>query len=61
MRRKKRELESVANQLETLARRAERISLDPSSYGTLWLAVLDGNLKYVRQFLRSYCRWLINC
>jgi hypothetical protein len=48
MRRKKRELESFANQLETLARRAERISLDPSSYGTLWLAVLDGNFKYVR-------------
>ena len=37
---KKRELESVANQLETVAKHAQRISLDPFCYGTLWLAIL---------------------
>lgn len=40
MRRKKKELVSIANQLETVANYAQRVSLDPSSYGTLWLAVL---------------------
>ncbi len=37
---KKRELESIANQLETVAKHAQRISLDPLCYGTFWLAVL---------------------
>lgn len=40
MRAKKRELESIADQLETVAKHAQRISLDPLCYGTLWLAVL---------------------
>src|SRR5580765_6422307 len=37
---KKRELESIADQLETVARHAHRISLDSLCYGTLWLAML---------------------
>jgi hypothetical protein len=37
---KKRELEGIANQLEAAANRAQRISLDPTCYGTLWLAML---------------------
>jgi hypothetical protein len=40
MRRKKRELESIADQLETVANHAQRVSLDPLSNGTLWLAML---------------------
>ena len=40
VRSKKRELESIANQLETVARHAQRVSLDPLSYGTLWAAML---------------------
>jgi hypothetical protein len=40
MRAKKRELESIANQLETVAKHAQRVSLDPLSYGSLWLAML---------------------
>jgi hypothetical protein len=40
MRARKRELESVADQLETLANHAQRISLDPLSYGTVWTAML---------------------
>jgi hypothetical protein len=40
VRAKKRELESIANQLETVAKHAQRISLDPFCYGTLWLAML---------------------
>jgi hypothetical protein len=37
---KKRELESIANQLETVAKHAQRISLDPLCYCTLWAALL---------------------
>jgi len=40
MRGKKRELESVANQLETVAKHAQRISLDALCYGGPWLAIL---------------------
>jgi hypothetical protein len=40
MRGKKRELESIANQLETVANHAQRIALDPTTYGSLWLAIL---------------------
>jgi hypothetical protein len=40
VRRKKRELESIANQLQTVANHAQRASLDPLCYGTLWLAML---------------------
>jgi hypothetical protein len=40
MRRKKRELESIADQLETVANHAQRISLDPLCYGSLWLPLL---------------------
>src|ERR1035438_8178711 len=40
MRRKKRELESVANQLETVAKHAQRVSVDPLSNGIVWLAIL---------------------
>ena len=40
MRRKKRELEGLAIQLETLANHAQRVSLDPLSYGSLWMAIL---------------------
>jgi hypothetical protein len=37
---KKRELESTANQLETVAKHAQRISLDPLCYCTFWAALL---------------------
>src|SRR5438477_6016442 len=37
---KKKELESIANQLETVAKHAQRISLDPFCYETQWLAIL---------------------
>jgi hypothetical protein len=37
---KKRELESIANQLETVAQHAQRISLDPLCYCTPWAAML---------------------
>jgi len=37
---KKKELENIANQLDAVAQIAQRISLDPLSYGTLWLALL---------------------
>ena len=40
VRRQKKTLEDLANDLETLATRAERVSLDPLSYTTLWLAML---------------------
>jgi hypothetical protein len=40
VRAKKRELESIANQLETVAKHGQRISLDPLCYGTFWLALL---------------------
>jgi hypothetical protein len=40
MRRKKSELESLANQLETVASHAQRTSLDPSCYLSPWLAIL---------------------
>jgi hypothetical protein len=40
LRAKKKELESIANQLETVANHAQRISLDSLCYGTLWLAML---------------------
>lgn len=40
MRRKKRELESVANQLETVAKHGQRVSVDPFSNGIVWLAML---------------------
>jgi hypothetical protein len=40
MRRKIRELESIADQLETVARHAQRVSVDPLSNGIFWLAAL---------------------
>jgi hypothetical protein len=70
LRRRKRELESVAHQLETAANRAERVSLDPGSYGTLWLAVTglgewqdvrtpkDLAPTYIFGFMRLYAK---NC
>src|SRR5271157_666461 len=49
MRRNKRELENIANQLETVAKHAQRVSLDPLSYGTLWLAILGiGKREHVK-------------
>jgi hypothetical protein len=49
MRRKKKELESIANQLETVARHAERVSLDPAAYVSPWLAVLAiGEWEHVK-------------
>jgi len=50
LRRKQKELESIANQLETVARHAERVARDPTSYGTLWLALMGiGEWENVRQ------------
>jgi hypothetical protein len=37
---KKRELARLANELEAVANHAQRVSLDPTSYGTLWCAIL---------------------
>ena len=49
MRRKRRQLESIARQLETVANHAERISLDPLTYGTLWMAILgSGRWDFVK-------------
>jgi hypothetical protein len=49
VRKKKRELEDIAHQLEMVANHAERISLDPLSYGTLWTAILGfGKWEHVR-------------
>jgi hypothetical protein len=49
VRRKKKELESVANQLETVANHAQRLSLDPLSYDSLWSFVLQiGKLEDVK-------------
>jgi hypothetical protein len=67
---KKRELESIANQLETVAKHAQRISLDPLCYGSLWLAMLGmGKWEMVKpahkrapiwifEFMRLYAK---NC
>jgi hypothetical protein len=49
MRRKERELERIANDLETVAKHAQRVSLDPTSYLTLWMAMLSiGNWENVK-------------
>ena len=40
LRRKKKQLESFADQLETVAKYTQRAALDPSSYGPFWLAVM---------------------
>lgn len=37
---KKRELESIANELETVTKHAQRLSLDPLCDGILWLKIL---------------------
>src|SRR5438477_2919853 len=70
VRRKKKELESLARQLETLANHAQRVSLDPFSYGTLWLAMLglqdwknvkpaeELSPKYIFYFMRLHAK---NC
>ncbi len=67
---KKRDLESIANQLETVANHAQRISLDPLCYGSPWLAVLGlGKWEMVKppqkhapiwlfEFMRRYAK---NC
>ncbi len=56
---KKRELESIANQLETVADHAKRISLDPLCYGTLWLAILGiGKWEMVKPPKERAPTWL---
>ncbi len=58
---KKRELESIANQLETVANHAQRISLDPSCYGTLWLAILGiGKWEMVKPSNERAPIWIFN-
>jgi hypothetical protein len=58
VRRKKKELESLARQLETVANHAQRVSLDPSSYGTLWLAIMGWgkweNVKSPKELAPTY-------
>jgi hypothetical protein len=46
MRRRKKELESIAGQLETVAKHAQRVSLDYFSYGALWLVILGINQRW---------------
>jgi hypothetical protein len=59
MRRKKRELESIAKQLETVAKHAQRVSVDPFSYGHLWLAILGiGEWKDVKPTSEFSPKWL---
>jgi hypothetical protein len=59
LRRKKSELESLAIQLETVAKHAQRISLDPSSYGDSWLAALGiGKWEDVKAASERSPTWL---
>jgi len=49
VRRKKKEFENLAKELEAVANHAQRVSLDPTSYGTLWLAILGiGSWEHVK-------------
>jgi hypothetical protein len=61
MRRKKRELESIANQLETVAKHAQRISLDPAAYISLWLAMLsEGTWEEVKPVSERSPSWIFD-
>jgi hypothetical protein len=59
MRRKKKELESLANQLDTVAKHAQRVSVDPFSNGILWLAILGiGLWDGVKRSAKADPRWM---
>lgn len=59
VKRKKRELESIANQLETVAKHAQRVSLDPLCDGILWLKILGtGKLENVKPATEYAPIWL---
>jgi len=58
-RRNKQNLESIANQLETVANHAQRISLAPSSYATFWLEMSEmGDPKRAKSAKERSPTWL---
>jgi hypothetical protein len=61
MRRKKRELESIANQLETVANHVERTALDPLSQRAMWTFLLQlENWKNARDSKDESATFLFN-